>query len=307
MIFLFLPWILLVLLISSVVLYVKRKRQTALTFLIFAAVLNWRIECIPFRALQMNETSNRETLCIMSFNINGDTEDYRKRAPHIVELIKNQGPDIVFVAEFNEASVKALDTLLVKYFPYSTFTGGYAHYFYSKFPLGKQIRLSEDSSAVGIYRCNVAFHNDSVTLYGCHFKSNNYTRSKKYVTPDSINSWKDVRTYFRDIHNAYTQRTHESDVLVYILKNGKGPVIAMGDFNDVGGSETIKKIEDAGLKDAWWEGGVGYGATIHSPLPFRIDHILYSKQLKLVKVKKIDAKGVSDHDALFAEFDLMPN
>ena len=78
----------------------------------------------------------------------------------------------------------------------------------------------------------------------------------------------------------------------------------MGDFNDVYGSPVMDFFEDAGLKNAWWEGGFGYGATFHNPLPYRIDHILYSNYLNLKGIKKISAEGLSDHDALVADFEI---
>lgn len=80
------------------------------------------------------------------------------------------------------------------------------------------------------------------------------------------------------------------------------PTIVMGDFNDVPGSPTLNILERAGLKDAWWEGGCGYGATIHHPLPYRIDHILHNDGLKLKSIKKIVTQDLSDHDALVARF-----
>ena len=78
----------------------------------------------------------------------------------------------------------------------------------------------------------------------------------------------------------------------------------MGDLNDVGGSPTVKVLEDAGLSDAWWKGGFGYGATIHRPLPYRIDHIMYSDRVKLLHIEVVDSEGLSDHNALYAEFEL---
>ena len=54
---------------------------------------------------------------------------------------------------------------------------------------------------------------------------------------------------------------------------------------------------------AWQEGGFGYGATIHYPLPYRIDHILYNEGLVLKGVKVIDTSDISDHNALVAVFD----
>ena len=76
----------------------------------------------------------------------------------------------------------------------------------------------------------------------------------------------------------------------------------MGDFNDVCVSKPLKILEDSGFKDAWWVGGFGYGATIHHPLPFRIDHIMYNEGLELVEIKKVDSEDISDHDALLAKF-----
>lgn len=80
------------------------------------------------------------------------------------------------------------------------------------------------------------------------------------------------------------------------------PTLVMGDLNDVAGSPCMRVLEDAGLKDAWWERGFGYGATIHEPIPYRIDHVMYSKEMKLRGIRKVDNNGLSDHDALVADF-----
>ena len=78
----------------------------------------------------------------------------------------------------------------------------------------------------------------------------------------------------------------------------------MGDFNDVGGSKALRTLENAGLRDAWWEGGLGYGATIHKPLPYRIDHFMYSSELNIRNIKVISSNGLSDHDALYVEIEI---
>lgn len=43
---------------------------------------------------------------------------------------------------------------------------------------------------------------------------------------------------------------------------------------------------------------------MNHPLPYRIDHVMYNSGLKLKGIKKINAKSISDHDALVAVFDL---
>ena len=52
------------------------------------------------------------------------------------------------------------------------------------------------------------------------------------------------------------------------------PCIVMGDMNDVSGSPCMKVFANAGLRDTWWDGGFGYGATIHEPVLYRIDHVM---------------------------------
>lgn len=55
------------------------------------------------------------------------------------------------------------------------------------------------------------------------------------------------------------------------------------------------------LKDAWWEGGNGFGWHLR----LRLDHILYSDKLELVDVKVIDTDiDISDHKPLMASFRL---
>lgn len=74
-------------------------------------------------------------------------------------------------------------------------------------------------------------------------------------------------------------------------------------MNDICGSSAIRVLENAGIKDAWWEKGIGYGATIHYPIPYRIDHIMHTDNIKLNSIQVLNSKAISDHDALYAEFD----
>ena len=93
------------------------------------------------------------------------------------------------------------------------------------------------------------------------------------------------------------------DSIYKVCINEIRPLIVMGDFNDVSGTYPINRLKEAGLKDAWWEAGKGYGTTFHEGwLKLRIDHILYDyEKIKLVGVKVMD-NNLSDHNALMATF-----
>lgn len=135
---------------------------------------------------------------------------------------------------------------------------------------------------------------DSVCLVECHLSSNNYNESFEDVRVSNDTG------YMTSIPYASGLRKQETLEIVSSLPGCK--VIVLGDMNDVWGSGSLSILKDANLKDAWWEGGFGYGATIHRPLPYRIDHIMYSGDMNLIDIKIKDAKGLSDHDALVADF-----
>jgi len=304
MFYLVLPWVLLLLIALTVVLFICKKWIRGVVLLIIAIVLNVWIECIPLRLWSVDGNCTGRCLRVMSFNIQGTGKGFNEKASDIVSLIGRYNPDVLFVSELNDKNRIVFDSLVSSLLPFAVSTKGHAHCFYSKFQLDGWEKLErEDMEHLGAYTCKVPLGGDTIRLYGCHFASNNYTSKKQYVTPDSIRDRKQLKTYLSDINRAYLFRTKEAAVLKNEIEKMKMPVILMGDLNDVGGSAAFRTLEDAGLSDAWWKGGFGYGATIHNPLPYRIDHIMFSEGLKLLKIEVVDSEGLSDHEALYAEIE----
>lgn len=300
------PWLLLFLIGISLLFLILKKWFIGSSVLVVAFFLNWWAECIPLRFCLLTEPIDNRCLKVMSFNIDGSMERISAKAEGILNLIKEHNPDIVFLAEFSELYPDALDTLLKEVYPYTTYKSHvyYSQYFYSRYPILGQKNMSTEGKAN--YFCHESEFNifgDTITIYGCHLASNNYTLTSTYLTPDSINNGWSIMAYLEDIRSAYNQRESETKEIIKKIERNNNPIIMMGDFNDVGGSTSIRNLENAGLGDAWWEGGFGYGATIHRPLPYRIDHIMHNKVLKLKKIKVVKSQGLSDHDALYAEFE----
>ena len=109
----------------------------------------------------------------------------------------------------------------------------------------------------------------------------------------------------REIVRAIDVRKEEAKLLnSWVKQNNDVPVIVCGDLNDFGGTPTLRALQNhSKLKDAWWNGGLGYGATYHGHefMYFRLDHILYNNELQLQKVR-VAEQNFSDHDALVARF-----
>lgn len=298
------PWLLVLLTIAFIVSLIKKTWKVALLLAVIIIVINWWVECLPLRVMPLKITSTDNTVSIMCYNINGSGDGECNKADLIVSMIRQSNPDIVFISELADHSPYRMDSLIKQYYPYSTFPSNLCnHYFYSKYPLIKYRRLyAEKEYQLGVYVVDVVKDRDTITILGCHLASNNYNNDRSYLTPDRLKSFCDYIDYFHNIKRANSERRTETDAIIKEINSIPYSAILMGDFNDVSGSEIMCALERHQLKDAWWEGGVGYGATIHNPLSYRIDHIMYTKGLILQTIKVLCSNGVSDHDALYAVF-----
>lgn len=146
-----------------------------------------------------------------------------------------------------------------------------------------------------------------VTIFSGHLRSSAYSTARRSMSKDS-HWWEGIPLYYRNYKVGKRIREYQArNVRRFIDKaraEGKTVIVA-GDLNDWCGSTTLNTLMGEGenaLKDAWWEGGNGFGFTYHGwHLRLRLDHILYSDGLELQDVKVIDS-DLSDHRPLKASF-----
>lgn len=315
---LFIPWIASTVVIVSIIAVIRRKYWCFILFVLISILLNICFRCFAFGILPHNDSEN--TLRVLTFNMNGEHD--KCSAKDKLNFIIAQKADIVYLAEDFYGICVEVDSALSRLYPYSTYDYNLSHYFYSKYPLTNSARIAENVDEMAtIVKTSVVIGRDSLVLVGCHLSSNNYTKDK--VDVRSLSGLSRLISYFESINYSSNLRLHEAERIISELNDL--PTIVLGDMNDVCGSPCMKVFAGAGLKDAWWEGGFGYGATIHKPLAYRIDHMLYpggfrvfkvsdaslvsggsegSNGLKLKGIKKVSSNGLSDHDALVAEFEL---
>lgn len=296
---LLIPWVLLLLLMLTIYTLVKKKWLFSFILFSIILILNYWSDCFCFGFKDL-ETGD---LKILSFNVNGGGEYDENKTESIINLIKKESPDLLFLTEnFRPLEDSLYEKLRVQY----THDTRLLHHnlIYSKYPLYNIVfykRLFSGSSYV--VKCNTLVKGKELTIVGCHLSSNNYSKDLNYLTPGKVNSLSNIETYITNMSEALVLREMEVDSILKDCADLER-VIVMGDMNDVCGSPSMRKFSKSGFKDAWSKGGFGYGATIHHPLPYRIDHVLYNKGFRLNGIKKIDVNGISDHDALVAEFDI---
>ena len=294
------PWIITVCFLAAIIIALKKHFWIAGGLVVVGFLLNWLSECFAFSLISNNEMCGKRTIRVMAWNIDGSEYDSLKVAK-IADVINKYKPDVIFLSEDFDKTGICLDSLLKKNYPYSSNMVCSGHQFYSNY-MFDSIRVVDVEGYDSPLRIHVSVmvKGQIIDIYGCHLASNNYSASHVDFHLDQVNDHHDAKQYLKNIRDASRLRKLEAQAIIKDMTDRA--TIIMGDFNDVGGSPALRAFKAAGFQDAWWKGGLGYGATIHYLLPYRIDHIMYNDKLTLKSIRKIDAKGLSDHDALVAEF-----
>ena len=261
--------------------YFLKNLLIGVSLIVVALSVNYVTETIPFHMYKGAMESNFSVLC---YNVRCSDENYEKNQIGIADEIIAASPDVVFLCEMNRSVSKGLDSLM-------TYRGDYKSYyrsganciFYSRYEIdsitGIDTETSKGKRALN-NKVHVKMPQGDITVVGCHLSSSR-----------------------KDFWEGRNNRARETDSIYQCIVGEEAPVIVMGDMNDISGTYTINRLKDAGLRDAWWEGGCGYGSTFHGyGLRLRIDHVLYQdRKLKLDEVKVIDS-DFSDHNAVMAWF-----
>lgn len=306
---LFLPWLLGLLLIMAVVAAVKRWWKTFGTLLLVLVLLNVWGEVISFGAFRVRRSPQRSYsgLKVLAWNIHGgDGDTLRYKA--IANKILAEDADVVYVAECFMETSAIMDELLRERYPYSSYSKDrmmihYGHHIFSKLPIIYSDVIEVEGGNERIMSSSIDVNEIKLDVYGCHLSSNNYIETELgQQDVEKISGGRSLWNYMKGIETASKQRTLEAETIVdSVAVRGRRSLI-VGDMNDIWGSRPLRVFKRAGFKDAWAEAGFGYGATIHKPLPYRIDHIFFRSGMKLLEIKKVSANGLSDHDALVVKF-----
>lgn len=249
----------------------------------------------PFR------NGGQPELTVMTWNVHCPEGTDSMQQRRIAELILEVDADFVQLNEYNQDSCFVTDSILKTWYPYTEEYQSHhkcGNIFYSKLKMcaPRSIRGMKRSKVIHTIKAIIEVGNDSVHIIGVHMASNRF----KGLGGEYEN---DTSSFDRYKKSQKLRCFHAHRAKEAVLES-KHPVIVMGDMNDFNCSAPLDTLTSCGLKDAWWEGGFGYGATFHNGwMRLRIDHILHSKELILERVKVIDT-DLSDHNPVVAGFSI---
>ncbi|WP_031532390.1 MULTISPECIES: endonuclease/exonuclease/phosphatase family protein [unclassified Bacteroides] len=281
----------------------KTKYKIAAVCLVFflgVLYLNWKYEVIAFNPFSGEEECE---LKVMTWNVHCSrgTDSIRQRK--IADLILKEDADFVQLNEYNQDSCMVMDSLLKTKYPFTEEFRSHqicGDIFYCKRAMTNSghVYIPTPGKSIQTIKATIALVDDSVQIFGVHMASNRYDNStiEKELVSDT--------TSYDRYKDAQDNRCFQARWTKIAVLESEYPVIVMGDMNDFSCSAPLDTLSTCGLKNAWWEGGNGYGTTYHDGwMRLRIDHILHSDKLKLQCIKVIDS-DLSDHNPVVAGFNV---
>lgn len=270
--------LILVILTSFLFIFVEKNSTTISLFvcLIFSAIyLLWVIlPYSPFGKKMINQVElkpNEKPLNLLVYNVLQDNTKYQ----NLVQLIKKQNPDIVFLLETNNEWMNQIReaTNDYEYKIEVPLDNTYGLLFYSKLPIKKQEINYLISTEIPSIIVDIEYNNQIVRLYGLH------------PTPPVPQE-----------NEESTERDAEILMIGKQAKEYGKACIVFGDLNDVAWSRTTRLfLKTSQLLDP--RRGRGMFNTFHAHhwfLRWPLDHYFLSSQFRLIEMIREDNIG-SDH------------
>lgn len=321
------PFVVVILFCLSGILLLFKKWKLAICLISIVVCINIYTESIPLNLFSVNQKGRVKVMC---WNIDSGGESFTHDntvVDNMSMMIINENPDVLVLEEYYPQHCSRIDSILSLSYPFKEIMNvGCPNAVYSKYSLSNRMYLVLDSISYRnqgleeatnidanrpfdyhrfVIGVTISKGKDSLRVIGCHLSSNRYEETRNNMAK-SEDWWEGILQYHLSIKSGSLARETEAlyikDAVEHYSQFGM-PVVVCGDMNDVSGSKTLRILQSAGLKNAWWEKGCGLGLTYHGHrfMHFRIDHILHTKDVEVRGIKKI-SQSYSDHDLLVAEF-----
>ena len=260
----------------------------------------------------------------MTYNmIHGwDQEGKDSTANRTIEYLINSGVDIINVQELVRLDSVEVTGMteeqkerLLKTYPYYVGDPANDMKVFSKYPVifengYNYIDGKFDLRRYSFFKFNIKGH--KMVLINVHLQSFMLS-SDECEDINSLSSIKSVKSLSKNIfsvqgslhqklHNGFQNRRNDVQILRNTIDRMKGATLICGDFNDVPGCYTIRKLDDAGFSSVYPNVGFGPLITFNDwRLYFCIDHTLYRGNIVPVSMEKGSVKA-SDHYPLKTTF-----
>lgn len=261
-----------------------------------------------------------ETFKVLSYNVEFMTHAGKETVDGlnpVVAYIRDLNPDIVCLQEvgvdfirkgrFEPKTKEALKAY--RYFASGENEERYSVVFLSKYPILRFHRIEYESMSNSSWVYDIKKGKDTIRVINNHLESNKLNREEKDQYTEIIQKRESAKItkvaglLGNKVGKSTRIRGNQADAVSKVIHDSPYSVVVCGDFNDVPGSYTYRKIR-SDILDCWVEKGNGWGHTFHENLfLFRIDYLLHTPDIRCVNVH-VDRVHLSDHYPVWANLQL---
>ena len=256
---------------------------------------------------------------IMSYNVAylRDITDNQRDAESVrydlIEIVKEQNPDILCIQEGRFRKTKKVDEIAefaaqigCEYY----YTAGTGNFIFSKYPIEDDEfteRFNKIDNVGFVKLINThrigAFYVECVHLQSFSISKEEieYLRDAKHYVENSETRGKSLIFKLKE---GFQKRTEDTKTIVSNMPQNGLPIIICGDFNDTPLSYTYRQMRSANMNDAFLKVGSGLGKTYCGKLPLlRIDYFWHSDNIVPMTFTRV-TKKMSDHYPIIMTFNV---
>lgn len=206
----------------------------------------------------------------------------------IMELIKNEGPDIISFQEYHPHENIDFSFYPYKYEELSGSRVQYGQAIFSKLPIINKGSIKFPETANNAIFADVVKGKDTVRIYNVHLQSLGIDERIEDLNKENS------ERLIRSASVTFKKQQFQTELFNAHKKNSPYKSIICGDFNNTAYSYVYKQIK-GDLNDAFEEAGSGFGRTYdYKYFPVRIDFILTDSSFEVNSYETLD-KELSDH------------
>ncbi|MEL6810256.1 MAG: endonuclease/exonuclease/phosphatase family protein [Bacteroidota bacterium] len=278
---------------------VRMKRQFLISFLVLLVAY---FHFHPFFEFSSEgDTSDYDqTLSILSYNVRlfnayETHPEVEKVASNFAALLDKEDPDVVCIQEFYADYVLDMSTYPYQFIHFNKKSNTLGHAIFSKYPLINKGGFDFEDSFNNTIYADAIVGADTIRIYNLHLQSVGILPSVDFLQQKGTERIK------KRIAQSFVEQEIQINEILAHKETSPYPVILSGDFNNTPFSYTYKELKRE-MKDAFLERGNGLGTTYSfNSYPMRIDYILGTEGMDVVKFNTID-ETFSDHNPVHATF-----
>lgn len=266
-----------------------------------------------------------KTLKVLTYNTLHCIDQEKPSLPYsrTLSYMLNSGADVICTQELfglrgtttrkrahvTQAQIDSMNTL----YPYRVVNHSLELNIYSKYPVtaySDQFESRKSPAHYQLYTVDVGgrkvnFLNVHMSSYRLSSKEKSLTGGLRQDPLGTVRKDLGMRgSIYAKLRDAFIERADGARQMAALVKDIPGPLIMLGDFNDVPGSYMYRVLRNAGLEDAYTQVGRGLMYTFNANhFLFHIDQVLYrpDQGLTPVAMEKGTLKS-SDHFPLLTTF-----